>query len=151
MIQFVNIILAVTCLALLLIALYFLKRAYSIYRFLVKRVATEERVKKIRKRYVVFATVCEEKVSYEEVSNTLRNAFMKLYGEVITQKASPKVLIFDEEKQRGIARVSHLYVDFFIASLGFVKEIGNHRCILIPLKVTGTIKKARKYLDMLKL
>lgn len=151
MIQLVNIVLTVVSLALLLAALYLFRKAYFLYKAIREKISAEKRVKKLRKRYVVFAAVCEEKVGHNDVASALRDTFVKLYGELTTQKGSPRVLIFDEEKQRGIARISHLHVDLLVASLGFIKRVGSTKCILIPLKVTGTIKKARKYLDTLKL
>lgn len=149
--EFISIVLFVLSAFLLALSLYLLKKSYRIYRLITRGELEKGRVKKLRKRYVVFAALCENKVEYNDVNNAIKEAFVKLYGEVTAQKASPRLLLFDEERQRGVVRVLHLYTDHFIALLGYIRRIGNTNCILIPLKVTGTVKKARRYLDAIKL
>lgn len=149
--ELVFFVLSVLSAVFLALSLYLLRKSYKVYRLLTGGELEKKRVKKLRKRYVVFATLCENKVGYNDVDNAIKEAFLKLYGELTMQKASPRLLLFDEKKQRGIVRVLHLYTDHFIALLGYVKKIGNTNCVLIPLKVTGTVKKARKYLDLIKL
>ncbi|MEM4809023.1 MAG: Rpp14/Pop5 family protein, partial [Desulfurococcaceae archaeon] len=61
-------------------------------------------------------------------------------------KASPYLVFFDETSQRGIYRIVHLYLNFLIATLGLVKIIDGKKCVLIPLKTTGTLKKAHEIL-----
>ncbi|MGC8982383.1 MAG: Rpp14/Pop5 family protein [Desulfurococcaceae archaeon] len=128
-----------------------LRRALRLYKA-VLRILEPKRVleKRPRKRYVVFSAICEDKVSFEALDTAIKKSFNELYGKAAAHKASPKLVIFDEARQRGIIRVSHAYKDHLVASLGLIKEVNGVKCIIAPLKTTGTIKKARAYLDKLK-
>lgn len=149
--ELISFVLSILSVFLLALSLYLLRKSYRIYRLVARGEVEKERVKRLRKRYVVFAALCENRVGYNDVDTTIREAFIKLYGEITAQKASPRLVLFDEERQRGVVRILHLYTDHFIALLGYIKRVGNTNCVLVPLKVTGTVKKARKLLDATKL
>ncbi|MEM1878185.1 MAG: Rpp14/Pop5 family protein [Desulfurococcaceae archaeon] len=150
MIELLSAVLICLSLALLAIVVVLLRKAYRLYKFVLARTMPEISAKKLRKRYVVFAAVCEEKVTYEKLSKTIRNAFIELYGKAYTHKASPRLVLFDEGRQRGVVRVLHIYTDHLVAALGLVRNVEGVDCILVPYRTTGTIKKAKKYLDVIK-
>ena len=106
----------------------------------------ERSIKKIRKRYIVFSIISKHRYKRIEVEEAIRRAFSEMFGEISAAKADPQLIYFDPSIQRGVIRVSHIYKDHVIALLGFIREINGRSCLLIPIKTTGTIRKARKIL-----
>jgi ribonuclease P/MRP protein subunit POP5 len=109
--------------------------------------AREERneiSKKLRRRYVVFTAICEERVGFSDLQEAVSSKFCELFSKTMYYKAAPQLVLFDESTQRGVYRVTHLYLDHLIVALGLVKNIKGKKCILLPLRTTGTLKKARE-------
>ncbi|MEM1627904.1 MAG: Rpp14/Pop5 family protein [Desulfurococcaceae archaeon] len=101
---------------------------------------------RLRKRYLVFTAICEDKISKNSLEKSVESKMIEYYGKSMVNKASPYLVFFDETSQRGIYRIVHLYLNFLIATLGLVKIIDGKKCVLIPLKTTGTLKKAHEIL-----
>ena len=147
-----------TILALILALIIVLSIILLKFRRLVKMCTAllrtrEERsgvVKKLRRRYVVFTAICEERIKFSELQEAVSNRFCELFSESTYYKASPQLVLFDENTQRGVYRVTHLYLDYLIATLGLVKSVKGKKCILVPLRTTGTLKKARELTRKLK-
>lgn len=147
-----SLILLIASIAMLALSIILFKKALTHYLGLRKLLASKTTtIKKPRKRYIVFSLVSEDKLSLESIDKAIRDTLIKYYGESIYGKASPRVILFDENTGRGILRVSHLFVDHAIATLGLVKEIEGKRCLIIPIRTTGTLRKAREYLSKVKL
>jgi len=134
----------------LLVTLLRLKRLVNAYTALLEAREKTVKVKKLRKRYVVFTAICEERVELNELRDAVSSRFKELFSENVYYKASPQLVLFDENTQRGVYKVTHLYLDHFIAALGLVKSIGDKKCIVVPLRTTGTLKKARELMRKLK-
>lgn len=145
-----TLILVSTCSILLLVTLIKLRRLVRAYSALLKVREESSIDRRIRKRYVVFATVCEERVRSSELKDAVSAKFKELFSESTYYKASPQLLFFDENTERGVYRVAHLYVDYFIVALGLVKTVENKRCVIVPLRTTGTLRKARELARKLK-
>ncbi|MET1160697.1 MAG: Rpp14/Pop5 family protein [Thermoprotei archaeon] len=111
---------------------------------LLRRGGEEEKARKIRKRYIVFSVISEHKFSKSEVEDALRKTFREYFGELGLVTADPQLIYFDPSLQRGIIRVAHTYKEHVLSILNFVKRIGSYPCIIVPIKTTGTIKRARK-------
>lgn len=121
-----------------------LNKLVKVYTSILRVRESELVVKKLRKRYVVFTAICEEKVKFEDLAEAVSSKFRELFSESTYYKASPQLVFFDENTQRGVYRVTHVYLDHLIAALGLVKKIRDKNCIVIPLRTTGTLKKARE-------
>lgn len=134
----------------LLVTLLRLKRLVNAYTALLEAREKTVKVKKLRKRYVVFTAICEERVELNELRDAVSSRFKELFSENVYYKASPQLVLFDENTQRGVYKVTHLYLDHFIAALGLVKSIGGKKCVVVPLRTTGTLKKARELMRKLK-
>lgn len=104
------------------------------------------KVKKPRKRYIVFATLCENEILIDELDKALRDIFIEYYGVSIYSKASPRIVLYDVKLGRGVLRVSHICVDHAIAALGLIKDVNNKKCIIVPIRTTGTLRKAQEYM-----
>lgn len=102
---------------------------------------------KLRKRYIAFTLSFSKPVSRRAFEKTFTEVFARYFGESTLSKASPQLILFLEEEQRGIVRVSHLYRDHAVAVLGLLKSIGDAKCIVIPLRTCGTLKKCREAVE----
>lgn len=106
----------------------------------------EKVVRKLRKRYVVFAILaekCPERALLEEV---VRAKLSELFGKTAGYRASPYLIFYDRATCLGVIRISHLYKARLIAALSMIKEIGGERCLVIPLRTTGTLRSAKRYM-----
>jgi len=111
---------------------------------------TPEPVKRLRKRYIVFAVLSEKKYSKKEVERSVRDLMRDFFGEELLVKADPQLIYFDPALQRGVIRVAHIYKDHVIAAFALIQEIDGAKCLVIPIKTTGTIKKAKRILYSLR-
>jgi ribonuclease P/MRP protein subunit POP5 len=137
---------------LLVVSLLTLKKSINYYQGVKKLIEAKLRpVNKAKKRYVVFATICEERVSEREIEEAIRNNLVKHFGVDIYRKASPRIILYDIESGRGVIRVLHTCTNHLIATIGLVKQVGKTRCLIIPIRTTGTLKKAREYIRKLKI
>ncbi|PIZ51676.1 hypothetical protein COY27_02645 [Candidatus Woesearchaeota archaeon CG_4_10_14_0_2_um_filter_33_13] len=104
---------------------------------------------KLRKRYLVFEIISEEKFSVEEVKEQFDKDLLLFWGHLGLSRALP-VLIkekFNREKQRFIIKVNHKHVDELKSALSLSKSIKNKPVILKSIITSGTIKKASGYLN----
>lgn len=102
--------------------------------------------KKIRKRYIVFTILCEQKISKHYIEHSMREKFKEYFGENELVKADPQLIYFDPNLQRGIVRTTQKHKEKLLAVFQLIREINGIKCIIIPIRTTGTIKKARKIL-----
>ncbi|ABN69955.1 ribonuclease P protein subunit Rpp14 [Staphylothermus marinus F1] len=107
---------------------------------------------KIRKRYIVFAILSSSDFNIDKttIEKSIRLYWEKFFGRISLVKADPQLIYFDPSIKRGVLRVAHIYKDEALAVLGIIKKINNYNCLLIPLKTTGTLKKARKIMYSLR-
>jgi len=127
---------------------YFLRKVRRVLRVW-KTLVEKERGKpsKPRKRYVVFTLACSGNPSREVIEKHVENAFTTYYGKAVLAKASPQLIFMDEAVRKGVYRVSHLYVKHLISLFTIPLETGECKCLIIPLKTTGTLKKALKIIE----
>lgn len=104
-------------------------------------------VKKLRKRYVVFAVIAEKCPERAALEEAVRAKLSELFGKSAEHKASPYLVFYDGAACLGVIRVSHIYKARLIAALSMVKEAGGAKCLVIPLRTTGTLKSAKKYME----
>ncbi len=129
----------------------FLRKETNELKKVLKQKAEEKtEKKKLRKRYIVFAILTEQKIDKKSLEEAIRTHWVRFFGEKSLIKADPQLIYYDPSVKRGVIRVSHLYKDELIALMSTIKKIGEADCLLVPLKTTGTIKKARKLLYSLR-
>lgn len=142
----------VISIVLLTITIYLFRRVQRFYGSLVKLIELKPgKVKRPRKRYIVFATLCENEILIDELDKALRDIFIEYYGVSIYSKASPRIVLYDVKLGRGVLRVSHICVDHAIAALGLIKDVNNKKCIIVPIRTTGTLRKAQEYMLKIKI
>lgn len=127
--------------------MYLLIRKVRIQLSLVIKKDVEEalsKVKKIRRRYIVFSIISEHDFNKMEIEKALRRKLAFLYGVVSIAKADPQLVFYDPRIKRGIVRTSHVMKDYVLAALSIIRSINGKHLLIIPVKTTGTIKKAKK-------
>ncbi|MCD6301397.1 MAG: Rpp14/Pop5 family protein, partial [Staphylothermus sp.] len=126
------------------------KETTQLKKILIQKVEEKIEKKKLRKRYLVFAILSEQKIDKKSIEETIRTHWIRFFGEKSLIKADPQLVYYEPSIKRGVIRVAHLYKDELIALMSTIKKIGNANCLLIPIKTAGTIKKARKLLYSLR-
>lgn len=102
-----------------------------------------------KKRYLAFEINSESKISdIKAVSTEMLKAISSFLG---TAKANLKVFtdIWNANKQRGIIRIGHKYVEQLKAALAQIKAIAGQKVTIRSVGLSGTIKKAKlRYLSL---
>jgi len=101
---------------------------------------------KENKRYIVFRIHSQEKINYSNAKNAVFNSLDHWLGERELAKANVRFIqnLWDPRKQQGFIRCSHRYVDAVKVGLSLIHQIGDSKVIFQTLRVSGTIKSAKK-------
>jgi len=101
-----------------------------------------------RKRYLLIKIFCEEELSYEEIERTFWNAILNSFGK-ISFLTSFKILkdTYNREEKTIVVKCNHISKHFVYFALGNIKEINGKKCIIKLLKVSGTIKRLKKFIS----
>ena len=105
--------------------------------------------RRIRKRYVVFTILSDKNLSKRDVESVITRVFKDFYGSDLLVKADPQLVYYEPRLMRGVIRVNGLYKDQLISVLGFIRDVNGVKCLFIPVKTTGTIRKARRIMERL--
>ncbi len=101
------------------------------------------------KRYIVFEVVSEQPIKYEDLVDAIWSQTMNFLGELVSAEAKMWLVqnLYDAEKQRGVIKCKHDYVEHVRAVLSLIQIVGESKSLIKILGVTGTIKSAKnKYL-----
>ncbi len=126
-----------------------IEKTNYVYKYLFES-KEKTRVKRIRKRYIVFAILSDRRFDKRILEKTIRDYWAKYLGSIMLIRADPQVIYYEPSINRGVLRIAHKYKYHAIALLGFIREINGSKCLVIPLKTTGTLKKARQILYSLR-
>lgn len=99
-----------------------------------------------RKRYMIFELVSSKEVSAGLLEYEVRAAFRKLFGEVHLARAALSIQYFNNQLNIGVIKYSHTYKYKVLAALGVTKRIGDAKVMVIPLRTTGSLRRALKYI-----
>lgn len=108
--------------------------------------ATEAR-KKRGKRYLVFLLLQEKpERRVEVVGGWITDALKRGLGELEFSLCRPHLIYFSPRRGRGVLRVNKECVAKVITCLSLERRMGNSKVLFVPIRTTGTLKRARKYL-----
>ena len=95
-----------------------------------------------KKRYLAFEAVSDHKNDFGSVEHAIMQSTAECLGTIDLAKAGVMLMAdrWDSEKQRGIIRVNHKYVDKLKFSLAKIKG----KVIFRSLAVSGILAKASK-------
>ncbi len=99
-----------------------------------------------RNRYIVLEFIGDTNFSKKDITKILWNSALQFLGEIGTSKLNLWITDWDENKNRGIIKVTHKSVDDIKTSIALIKEINGVRVIPQVIGVSGTLKNARRYL-----
>lgn len=102
-----------------------------------------------KSRYIIFKVYAENKLTYQNIRDAVYNAVSEWLGEAGMARADIHLVknLWDYDEQTGFIRCSHRVVDDVKASLATIRQIGDEKVIFQTLRVSGTIKTARKKLS----
>jgi RNase P/RNase MRP subunit POP5 len=98
-----------------------------------------------RKRYLAFEIVSKTPIEdFKAVSSAIWSASLQFLGELECGKAGIMILHdkFDKDRQRGLIRVNHTYVDKLRASISLIDNIDDKKVLIRSRGVSGIMKKA---------
>lgn len=101
------------------------------------------------KRYIVFEIISQIPVKYQDVVAAVWGSMLDFIGELQSSDLRTWLIqnLYDDRTQRGVIKCSHTHVENVRAILSLIQVIGESRCVIKVLGVTGTIKFAtEKYM-----
>jgi ribonuclease P/MRP protein subunit POP5 len=100
-----------------------------------------------RKRYLVFELISSEFLSVKAVNSAIKNLLPELFGSLGLGKMNFQFIEFNEKTRKGILKCKHTAIEDLKTAVLLLKEINKTKVIPRTLKVSGTLKKARVYLE----
>ncbi len=101
------------------------------------------------KRYIVFEIISQSPVKYQDIVTAVWGSMLDFIGELQSSDLRTWLIqnLYDDKTQRGVIKCSHTHVEHVRAILSLIQVIGESRCVIKVLGVTGTIKFAtEKYM-----
>lgn len=99
-----------------------------------------------KKRYVAFEIVSESQHDSKSVKNAIWDAILDLFGEYGGSIINAHIIEEKYEKNKGIIKCSHTSIDWLIASLCIVRNVGGKPATIRSVGVSSTIEKAKSFL-----
>ncbi|MEM2444817.1 MAG: Rpp14/Pop5 family protein [Sulfolobales archaeon] len=115
---------------------------------IMKVVNTLKMGKRLRKRYMIFEVISEKEINSGLLEYEIRASFRRLFGELHLARAALALQYFNSKSSIGVIKHSHIYRYKLLASLGVVRKVGDFKVMIIPLRITGTLKKALEYVKV---
>lgn len=106
--------------------------------------------RKRRRRYIVFQVITEDgqPVNPNELEKAIVRSVTRLAGDLTVAKGRIRLVYYHPDKMLGILAATHDTKYLVIASMALARRVGERRVLLIPLKTTGTIKRAKKVIGL---
>ncbi len=101
------------------------------------------------KRYIVFEIISQSPVKYQDTVAAVWGSMLDFIGELQSSDLRTWLIqnLYNDKAQRGVIKCSHTHVEHVRAILSLIQVIGESRCVIKVLGVTGTIKFAtEKYM-----
>ena len=127
-----------------------LKRALAAALASLEAETALERVRrKRRRRYIVFHLVSEDGYPPpEDVEKAILQAVEKLAGQLTVALGRVQLVYYHPDIGAGIIAASHDTKYVVLAALGLVRRINGKRVVVVPVRTTGTIKRAKRALGL---
>jgi ribonuclease P/MRP protein subunit POP5 len=97
-------------------------------------------------RYIAYHVISTGKVTFPDVTAAIWRSALNFLGELGASAAQMRILkdSWDETRQIGLLRCSHLAVERVRAALALVQHIADAPAIVHVLGISGTIRSAKK-------
>ncbi len=117
---------------------------------LAKKIRNKRNLKS--KRYIIFEVIVDEKdrshVDQNSVNLAVRGAVKELLGKIWLEISDPKVIFFDKNRLMGIISTNRAGYKAVIASLPFAKEINGAKALILPIRTSGSFRRAKRIMSM---
>ncbi|EHP69447.1 RNase P/RNase MRP subunit POP5 [Metallosphaera yellowstonensis MK1] len=101
-------------------------------------------LRKNKKRYIVFKVLSDhDDINVQDMEKQIRMALQELLGKVWLDISNPRVVIYDPGRMSGIISTNRLGYKAVLAALPFVKSVEDKEILLVPVRTTGSLKKAK--------
>ena len=102
-----------------------------------------------RRRYIVFHVVSEkEPPAAEEVEKAVLRSLERLAGQLTIALGNVQLVYYQPDTGAGIIACTHDTKYLVLAAMGLVRRVGGQRVVLVPVRTTGTIKRAKRALGL---
>ena len=102
-----------------------------------------------RRRYLIIRLIHSGRLGRVELESLLLNAYGKLFGSSRSSTAGLKVMDLDERTGTAIIRFKAPRKWEVLAALGAVENLSEGKVIAVPLRVSGTLRKAKEHVRRL--
>ncbi len=127
---------------------------YSLNIYLIKRlekrfllIPRKIKIKKPRRRYLVFEIASIKDIDPGLLESSIKEKFKDLFGITNLADSYLKLIYYDNKTKRGIIRIRHIYLNHLITTIALIRKIDNDEILIIPIRTSGTINKARKLIS----
>ena len=112
--------------------------------------ALERLRRRRRRRYIVFRLVTEDGSSPppDEVERALLRSLERLGGQLAVALGRVQLVYYNPDLMAGIVRASHDTKYLVLAAMGMVRRVAGKRALMVPVRTTGTIKRAKQALGL---
>lgn len=100
-----------------------------------------------KKRYLAFEIISEQAIDKKSAFGSILKKASETLGKIDMAKAGIAILPekYDTEKQRGVIRVNHKYLEKLRATLCLLTKINNKDVLVRSLGASGMVNKAFAY------
>ncbi len=98
---------------------------------------------RLKKRYIVFKTSSEAKLSEEDVKSGLYAFLLKFFGEYGYSQLSYKLLQYEAKESMGLIRCERGSLQELLGGLALIENLNGKKARTIALASSGTIKTLR--------
>ncbi len=100
--------------------------------------------RKPRRRYIVFEVISEAPINWDALEEEVKRVITEYLGKTGRVDSGVALAYYDPDRNRGVLRVRSDYRYKVLGLLGLVRRIQGRRAIIIPLAVTGSVKRAKR-------
>lgn len=97
-----------------------------------------------RKRYLAFEVLAQKEIEWHNIKKALIAGLKDYIG--IDGLSNAGVLFVKNNKNKGVLRTTHTYLNKVRASLVFITHINNNPVIVKSIGASGMLNKAVKYI-----
>jgi len=98
-----------------------------------------------KKRYVVFELIAEREISEFALKNSLSRLFFDLFGQYGFSHSNYSFVLFNSKTRRAIIKCRRSWKEKTKTALLFLEKIDSIACIPRIITVSGSAKKAKKF------
>ncbi len=120
---------------------------YGLEKYTRVKAAVARLSQRPRRRYIVFEVMSEGDLDEPDLARAIASTARRVLGEAGYVESGIRLILYNKSSSRGILRVNHTYKYRVLGVLGLVRKVKGYRVVIIPLGVTGSVKRARRLLE----